>query len=132
MELMMNTFRRAAAVIIALAAASLPALVFAHGNHQPRHGGVIDSDRTTTLELVVRPDKVEVYVLYDEEAIESKGMKGTVKITPPGAAPKTYNLIAGGGNRLVANGAKAPKGSTAEVTITGGYDSPAIGFFRIK
>lgn len=129
----MSSFRKLlTAAAVAVAALTTAGLALAHGNHGPRHGGIVDADRMTSLEFVVRPDKVEVYMLYDEEPVSSKGLKGTVKITPPAGPAKTFALTPDGPTRLAAKGAKAPEGSTAEVTVTGGYESPSIGFFRIK
>ncbi|ESQ79178.1 hypothetical protein [Asticcacaulis sp. YBE204] len=104
----------------------------AHAGHKPLHGGMLDYYQETSVELVVKPSGVEVYVQYDDENIPSQGLTGTVKVTAPGAKAKAFKLSPAGGNKLEAKGVKAPKGSVVEVTLNGVEDTPALTAYSIK
>lgn len=69
---------------------------------------------------------------YDDENISSQGLSGTVKVTAPGTKAKAFKLSPAGGNRLTANGVKAPKGSIVEVTLTGVEDTPAVTAYTVQ
>lgn len=120
------------APLLALALLAAPTIALAHAGHKPQHGGMLDFYQETSLELVVKPGGIEVYVMYDDENIPSQGLTGTVKITAPGTKAKVFKLTPTGGSRLEAKGVKAPKGSLVEVSITGIEDTAAVGSYAIK
>jgi hypothetical protein len=124
---------RSLRIVLPLAAAFLltAPMAFAHAGHKPLHGGILDFFQETSVELVARPAGIEVYVQYDDESISSQGLSGTVKVTAPGAKPRTFNLKPAGGNKLEAKGVKAPKGSIVEVTLNGVEDTPAVTAYKI-
>lgn len=129
---MFNMRARLLALPLAAGLMLSASLAYAHAGHKPLHGGFLDFYQETSVELVVKPSGVEVYVQYDDENISSQGLTGTVKVTAPGAKAKAFKLSPAGGNKLEAKGVKAPKGSVVEVTLNGVEDTPAVTTYSIK
>ena len=106
-----------------LAAAALAAGVLgfaagasAHGKGKPEHGGVLQLVGETSIELVNRPDHVEVWVEDEGEEIASAGLSG--KLLVDGPAKAEIALAPAGENKLEAKGATLPKGSEVTVLLT--------------
>lgn len=81
-----------------------------HGSPAPNHGGQVQAVGETWLELVVKPNTVELYVEDDGEPLPSAQMTGKV-IVVQGTRKTEYLLKPAGGNKLEAIGATASKGA---------------------
>jgi hypothetical protein len=80
---------------------------YSHGTPIPNHGGVIQAVGETWLELVVKGDKIELYLEDDGDPMESAGVTGTVSVS---GKPDEFALAPAGENKLVAKG-KVPAGA---------------------
>jgi hypothetical protein len=99
---------------IASAFAITPA--FAHGGDHPVHGGQVVVVGETMFELVSKPSGAELYVVEDGDDVKAAGL--TAKMTVDTAGKKAeVPLVAAGGNRFVATGAKLRKGAKVGVLI---------------
>ncbi|SFU91367.1 hypothetical protein [Pseudoduganella namucuonensis] len=97
--------------MIVLATASLASgLAGAHGSPVANHGGMVQAVGETWLELVVKGDKVELYVQDDGDDMPAADMGGKVTIVK-GAAKSEFALKPAGGNKLEAQAPGAVKGS---------------------
>lgn len=81
-----------------------------HGSPTPNHGGQVTAVGETWLELVVKPNAVELYVEDDGEPMPTAKMTGKL-IVLQGAQKTEYTLKPAGDNKFEAAGAAAPKGA---------------------
>jgi len=74
------------------------ASVQAHGDWQPKHGGIV-SDGETTFELVAHARSVVLYVEDHGEPVGTRGARGVLTVS---RGAKTWNVTVtdAGGNRL--------------------------------
>lgn len=77
---------------------------YGHGTPMARHGGVIQAVGETWLELVVKGDKIELYLEDDGDPMPSAGVSGTVSVA---GKPGELTLSPAGDNKLTARGAVA-------------------------
>jgi hypothetical protein len=108
-----QVWRRAAALALGAGVLAFSAAAQAHGGNKPEHGGVLKVVGDTTVELVNRPDHVEVWVEQEGEEIASSNYTG--KLVVNAAARSEIALLAAGENKFEAKGAHLRKGS--EVTV---------------
>jgi hypothetical protein len=104
-----------AAGLVALLLSS--SLAVAHGIDKPKHGGTIQMMGEFALELVQRPEGVEVYLVDDGEAVGTGGLAAKLVIAQGGKTTEAA-LTPGGGNRLVAAGVTLPRGARVTVVVT--------------
>jgi major membrane immunogen (membrane-anchored lipoprotein) len=114
----------AATLLIAVA----PAPAVAHGDHAPKHGGVVRETKEFVVETAIKDGKATVY-LYDhsDKPAQTKGAEGTITVGRKDKA-KSFKLKAGEGasNVLVATDLPiVPKGETVAVDVTVGGQSIA-------
>lgn len=108
----------ACTVLVALLAGLIaPVTTFAHGNHSPKHGGIVKTMGETAIELVILADGAEVFLTEEVDPISSEGLKGKIIVVKDGARSEAL-LTPAGGNRLAAKGLKIAKGSRVSVQIT--------------
>lgn len=113
----MNRILNAALAGAALAAGlGLAGGALAHGQGRPEHGGVLQLVGETSVELVNRPDHVEVWVEDEGEEIASAGLSGKLLVESP--TRSEIALAPAGGNKLEAKGATLAKGSQVTVLLT--------------
>jgi len=102
-----------------------------HGNTKPLHGGVVQMVGEQTFELVTKPDGVELYVVDDGEDIDSSTMSAML-VVDAGGTKSEVALLAAGGNKYVAKGAKVPTGAKVIVTLVDANQSKTTARFTIK
>jgi hypothetical protein len=102
-----------------------------HGNTKPLHGGVVQMVGEQTLELVAKPEGAELYVVDDGEDIDSSKMSATLTIDAAGMKSEVV-MIAAGGNKFVAKGAKLPSGAKVVVMLVDANQSKTTARFTIK
>ena len=88
----------------------------AHGQGKPEHGGVLQLVGETSIELVNRPDHIEVWVEDEGEEIPSTILSGKPLFESPAKAEIV--LFPVGDNKLEAKGATLAKGSQVTVLLT--------------
>ncbi|WP_454831830.1 hypothetical protein [Pseudoxanthomonas wuyuanensis] len=96
-------------------AASLPAL--AHGDGEPRHGGIVKSANDLSFELVTAAaEGAEIYIDDHGETLPTAGITG--KLTVLGKAGKSETAVKPSGGKLVAAGTKLVSGDKAVLVLT--------------
>jgi len=106
---------RKSALALMAALALIPALVFAHGNTKPQHGGIVQMSGETVFELVVKPASVELYVTEDDEPVAPSDATASLVVTKGGKETRVP-LVAGPNNGFVAKAA-VPKGASVGVVV---------------
>ena len=106
-------------------------LAFGHGNTKPLHGGVMQMVGETSFELVAKPDGAELYVVDDGEDIDSSKMSATLTVDVGGTKSEVV-MLAAGGNKFVAKGAKVPAGAKVVVMLMAADQSKTTARFTIK
>lgn len=117
--------------IVGLALLLASGIAFGHGNTKPLHGGVVQMVGEQTFELVAKPDGTELYVVDDGEDIDSSQSSATM-IVDAGGTKSEVVMLAAGGNKYVAKGAKIPSGAKVVVMLVGADQSKATARFTIK
>lgn len=73
-----------------------------HGTPVANHGGVVQAVGETWLELVVKGDKIELYLEDDGDPMPSAGVSGVLSVA---GKPGEIALAPAGDNKLAAKGA---------------------------
>lgn len=106
-------------VLFALIALLSSAAAFAHGDHDPKYGGIIGhSSDEVIVELVVENGTVVVYI--EEESgtpIPSAKAGGTLTLIPAQRPRQEAKLVPAGDNRLAAPGLKPSRGDRLRAYI---------------
>ena len=103
----------------------------AGGSHIPKHGGVVIDNKAGDLEIVAKPDSIQIYITDHGKAMKLDGAKA--KVTLLNGTEKSEADLVLAGDRLEAKGAfKVAKGTKgiAVVTLTG--KPPVTARFDIK
>lgn len=96
-------------------AASMPAL--AHGDGEPRHGGIVKSANDLSFELVTTAaEGAEIYIDDHGDIMPAAGITG--KLTVLGKSGKSETAVKPSGDKLVAPGAKLVSGDKAVLVLT--------------
>jgi len=111
----MNTFTRL--VVLATIALFGASAVWAHGDPVPQRGGILQAIDELDFELVVKDDKIDLYVSDDEEPVPSEKMSGTLTIMSDAGKSKAVFEPAGI-NRLRAKDVTAASGSRVIALVT--------------
>lgn len=94
----------------------LPAIVQAHGDVEPKHGGIIAVVKDIDYELVTKPDAVTIYVEDHGKLVSTKA--ATAKVTMlTGGQKSEANLTPAGDNKLEAKGKFDAKEGTKVIAI---------------
>jgi hypothetical protein len=117
--------------VLGLAVLLASGVAFGHGNTKPLHGGVMQMVGEQSFELVTKPEGAELYVVDDGEAIDSSTMNATMTIDGGGVKSEVV-LLAAGGNKFVAKGAKVPSGAKVVVMLVAADQSKTTARFTLK
>lgn len=111
--------------VLAIVLASLIGLLtlssaFAHGDHKPKHGGLMgrgDND-DVIVEFVAEKDRITVYVEDDAgKALAVKGVEGTLTLIPSQRASQDVKLIPAGEGKFTATGLQPVRGDRLRARI---------------
>jgi len=91
-----------------------PAL--AHGDTNPKHGGIVQLVGETLFELVTKSDGAEVFLIDDHEDAVAADFTGKIKVLSGGVS-QDVALVPGAGNKFTAPGVKLASGARAIVTV---------------
>lgn len=120
---------RAALLALNIMFAAAPGL--AGGNHNPKFGGVVVETKAGDMEIVARPDSIQIYITDHGKALTLDGAKA--KVTLLNGAEKSEAELAAAGNRLEAKGAfKVAKGTKGVALVTLNGKPPVTARFEIK
>jgi len=113
-----------------------PAMVAAHGDDKPKHGGIMGrGDDTVTVEFVYEKGIVTVYVEDHDSAapIPAEKLKDAwLSVQGPGRLPQQVKLVPAGGNKLTAEGLGPRVGDrlSARFILPNGMETLSIVTFR--
>jgi len=125
-------------IALAVIAAVLQALAlcnaYAHGDHKPKHGGIMGrGEDEISVELVMEKGTAILYI-EDESGtpLPTEKMKGTLSLAGPGRPAQEGKLIPAGGNKLMAKGLTPAPGDRlrARIILPGGEEFWTIFSFR--
>jgi hypothetical protein len=107
---------------------------YAHGDHKPKHGGIMGrGEDEISVELVMDKGTATLYI-EDESAmpIPTKKVKGTLSVAGQGRPAQEAKLVPAGGNKLKANGLAPVPGDRlrARIILPGGEEFWPIFSFR--
>ena len=107
---------------------------YAHGDHKPKHGGIMGrGDDTISVELVMEKGTATLYVEDEGGApLATEGVKGTLSLASPGRPAQERKLIPAGGNKLTAKDLAPVPGDRlrARIILPNGDELSAIFSFR--
>ena len=104
--------KQALSILALTSVLTLPAIVQAHGDVEPKHGGVVAIVKDIDYELVTKPDTVTIYVEDHGKSVDTKA--GTAKVTMlTGSQKSGADLKPAGDNKLEAKGKFDAKDGTS-------------------
>ena len=125
-------------IALAVIAAVLQVLPFcnaySHGDHKPKHGGVMGrGEDEISVELVMEKGTATLYI-EDEGAtpISTEKVKGTLSVARQGRPAQEAKLVPAGDNKLKASGLTPVPGDRlrARIILPGGEEFWPIFSFR--
>jgi hypothetical protein len=125
-------------IALAVIATVLQALAlcnaYAHGDHKPKHGGIMGrGDDEISVELVMEKGTAILYVEDESGApVRTEKVKGTLSVAGQGSPAQEAKLIPAGGNKLAAKGLTPAPGDRlrARIILPGGEEFWPIFSFR--
>ena len=123
---------------LAVIATALQALAscnaYAHGDHKPKHGGIMGrGDDEISVELVMEKGTATLYI-GDESGtpLPTEKVKGTMSLASPGRPAQVGTLIPAGDNKLTAKGLTPLPGDRlrARIILPNGDELSSIFSFR--
>lgn len=103
--------------VLAIAAAMNIGTAQAHGDPNPRHGGIVQIAGEVKLELVARGDAAELYLDDHGETLPTAKLSGKLTVMSGGTKTEA-KLEPASGDKLVAKGVKLAKGDKVIVVVT--------------
>ena len=95
-----------------------PGSANAHGEHEPKYGGIIGrTSDDIVVELVVEKGVVSLYIEDETAPIPSDKVKGTLTLVPAQRPRQEAKLVPAHGNRLTAPGLKPAPGDKLRAYI---------------
>ena len=124
----------AAAVFATLLQVLLPCNAWAHGDHKPKHGGIMGrGDEEISVELVMEKGTATLY-LEDESGtpLLTEKVKGTLSLVGPGRPAQEAKLTPASDNKLTAKGLAPVPGDRlrARLILPNGDELSAVFSFR--
>jgi hypothetical protein len=125
-------------IALAVIAGVLQALSFcnayAHGDHKPKHGGIMGrGEDEISVELVMEKGTATLYI-EDESAtpIPTEKVNGTLSVAGQGRPPQEAKLVPAGDNKLKASDLTPVPGDRlrARIILSGGEEFWPIFSFR--
>lgn len=100
-------------------------------DHTPKYGGVVVETKAGDIEIVAKPDKIQIYVSDHGKPVKLDGAKA--KVTLLNGSEKSEAELAPAGDKLEANGAyKVVKGTKGIAVITMPGKPGATARFEVK
>jgi hypothetical protein len=106
----------------------------AHGDHKPKHGGIMGrGNDEISVELVMEKRAVILYI-EDETGtpVQTEKVRGTLSVVSPGRPAQEAKLVPAGDNRFSAKGLTPVPGDRlrARIILPSGEELSAIFSFR--
>lgn len=105
------------AVSFALLMAFTATVTLAGGDHKPKFGGVVVETKVGDMEIVAKPDSIQIYITDHGKAMKLDGAKA--KVTLLNGTEKSEADLTVAGDKLEAKGAfKVAKGTKGIALVT--------------
>jgi hypothetical protein len=129
---MRQLFNLRAALLTSLTAFSaLPAMTAGEHDHAPKFGGVVVETKAGDIEIVAKPDSIQIFITDHGKPMKLDGAKA--KVTLLNGTEKTEADLAVAGDKLEAKGAfKVAKGTKGIALVTLSGKSAVTARFEIK
>lgn len=102
----------------------------AHG-HDPKFGGVVVETKAGALEIVAKPDTLQIYISDHGKTVNLDG--ATAKVTLLNGTEKSEAMLTPAGDKLEAKGAfKVGKGTKGIAVVTLSGKPPATARFDVR
>jgi hypothetical protein len=122
---------RAALLASMLAFSIIPAVAGPGGDHKPKHGGVLVETKAGDVEVVAKPDSIQIFVTDHGKPVKLEGAKA--KVTLLNGSEKLEAELVTVGDKLEAKGAfKVAKGTKGVAVLTLAGKPPVTARFDIK
>lgn len=100
-------------------------------SHKPRFGGVVVETKAGDIEIVAKPDSIQIYITDHGKAMKLDGAKA--KVTLLNGTEKSEATLVSTGDKLEAKGAfKVAKGTKGIALVTLAGKPPFTARFDIK
>ena len=104
-------------VSVALLMAFAATVTFAGGDHKPKFGGIVVETKVGDMEIVAKPDSIQIYITDHGKAMKLDGAKA--KVTLLNGTEKSEADLTVAGDKLEAKGAfKVAKGTKGIALVT--------------
>ena len=122
---------QAALLASLMAIASVPALAGKEHDHTPKFGGVVVETKAGDMEIVAKPDVMQIYISDHGKAVKLEGAKA--KVTLLNGTEKSEADLVMVGDKLEAKGAfKVAKGTKGIAVVTLAGKAATTARFEIK
>ena len=119
------------AILATFAVSAATAQAVGNHDHTPKFGGVVVETKAGDIEIVAKPDMIQIYVSDHGKAIKLDGAKA--KVTLLSGADKTEADLTPAGDKLEAKGAfKVAKGTKGIALVTLAGKPATTARFEIK
>ncbi len=114
-----------------MAISTVPALAAGNHGHAPKFGGVVVETKAGDVEIVAKPDSIQIHVTDHGKAMNLDGAKA--KVTLLNGTEKSEAELIPTGDKLEAKGAfKVAKGTKGVAVITLAGKPPFTARFEVK
>ena len=111
--------------------ASVSAIAAGEHEHSPKFGGVVVETKAGDIEIVAKPDSIQIYITDHGKPMQMNGAKA--KVTLLNGTEKSEAELALVGNKLEAKGAfKVAKGTKGIAIVTLVGKPPLTARFEVK
>ena len=122
---------RCALLASLLAFSAAPALASGSHDHSPKFGGVVVETKAGDVEIVAKPDRIQIYITDHGKAMKLDGARA--KVTLLNGTEKSEAELVLAGDKLEAKGAfKVAKGTKGIAVVTLAGKPPFTARFDIK
>ena len=127
---MKNTLKFLASLALAACVAG-PAWAAGEHDHAPKNGGIVVENKAGDLEIVAKPDLLQIFISDHGKPVSLEGAKA--KVTLLNGTEKSEAELLPAGNKLEAKGSfKVAKGTKGLAVLTLAGKSPATARFEVK
>jgi hypothetical protein len=122
---------KTAFLTIATAVALIAGPASADGDHKPKHGGIVVDSKSMDMEIVAKPDLIQIYATDHGKPMKLDGAKA--KVTLLHGSEKTEVDLPLAGDKFEAKGSyKVAKGTKGIASVTLPGKPAAVARFEIK
>ncbi|WP_298934245.1 hypothetical protein [uncultured Ramlibacter sp.] len=119
------------ATAAAIALTAYAGAAFGDDDHKPKHGGIVVEGKALDMEIVAKPDLIQVYPSDHSKPVKVEGAKG--KLTLLNGTEKTEVDLVPAGDKLEAKGSfKIAKGTKGIASVTLAGKQATVARFEIK